>query len=186
MFSQFVVLIVAAVLSGASAQVFSRSGCPTVQTQKTLDLQRVSTNFLFCFLRIHGPRYGINYVLGISEGPRLKQACSATNAPVICKSVLFEAVYSGDPDKRQCFVPSKDMGVKSLSMSHKKDARFKWVYNMHCTWVYYVLLLLAYSKTCLKRPLNEDQKLFFETDCRTMQVKSFCNTFDLHLATICH
>ena len=63
MFSQFVVLIVAAVLSGACAQVFSRSGCPTVQTQKTLDLQRVSTNFLFCFLRIYGPRCGIKYAL---------------------------------------------------------------------------------------------------------------------------
>ena len=48
--------------------------------------------------------------------------------------------------------------------------------------------VVMYSKTCLKRPLQKDQKLAFKTDYRLMQVKSiaecskraFCNTFDLH------
>ena len=52
----------------------------------------------------------------------------------------------------------------------------------------------TYSKTCLKWPLKkEDQNLVFMTDYPLMQVKSiaecskgaFCNTFDLHYATIC-
>ena len=46
----------------------------------------------------------------------------------------------------------------------------------------------VYSKACLKQPLKEDQKLFFKTKYRLMQVRSiaecskraFCNTFDLH------
>ena len=56
-----------------------------------------------------------------------------------------------------------------------------------------VVLLIIYSKTCLKRPLKKKTKMGFKTDYRLMQVKSiaecskraFCNTFDLHLATIC-
>ena len=47
---------------------------------------------------------------------------------------------------------------------------------------------LMYSKSCLKRPLKEDQKLVFKTDYHLMQVKSIaesssraiCNTFELH------
>ena len=49
-----------------------------------------------------------------------------------------------------------------------------------------------YSKTCLKQPLKKRPKLVSKTDHCLMQVKSiaecskraFCNTFDLHLATI--
>ena len=59
----------------------------------------------------------------------------------------------------------------------------------------YLLNLIVYSKTCLKRPLNKRKKnvCFIKTDNRIMQVKSiaecsqgaFCNTFDLHLRLIC-
>ena len=49
-------------------------------------------------------------------------------------------------------------------------------------------VLYIYSKTCLKRSLNKDQKLAFNTDYCLMQVKGiaecsvgvFCNTFHLH------
>ena len=50
-----------------------------------------------------------------------------------------------------------------------------------------------YSKPCLERPLknNTQNCCCFNTDYRLMQVKSitecskaFCNTFDLHFATI--
>ena len=53
--------------------------------------------------------------------------------------------------------------------------------------------IMAYSKTCLKRPLKKRPKLVFKNVYRLMQVKSiaecskraFCNAFDLHLATFC-
>ena len=41
---------------------------------------------------------------------------------------------------------------------------------------------LIYSKTCLKRPLKRKTKMGFKTDPRGAS----SNTFDLHLATICH
>ena len=37
-----------------------------------------------------------------------------------------------------------------------------------------------YSKTCLKRPLKKKTKIVFKTGYRLMQVKKFCNNFDLH------
>ena len=45
------------------------------------------------------------------------------------------------------------------------------------------MLKLARGNTTEKK-----QKLIFKTDYRLMQVKmgAFCNTFDLHQATICH
>ena len=54
-------------------------------------------------------------------------------------------------------------------------------------------LLELYSKTCVKQPLKKNTKYVFKTNYHLMQVKSiaecskraFCNTFDLHLATIC-
>ena len=59
----------------------------------------------------------------------------------------------------------------------------------------YLLNLIVYRKTYLKRPLNKIQKndCFFKSNYRIMQVKSiaecsqgaFCNTFDLHDAPIC-
>ena len=47
-----------------------------------------------------------------------------------------------------------------------------------------------YSKICLKQPLKR-QKLVFKSDycismSKVLQNAPFCNTFDLHLATICH
>ena len=54
--------------------------------------------------------------------------------------------------------------------------------------------LNVYIKTCVNSHSQKDQKLVFKTNNHLMQVKSiaecsrgaFCNTFDLHSATICH
>ena len=51
-----------------------------------------------------------------------------------------------------------------------------------------VMLLIIYSKTCLKWPLKKQTKIWLKTDYRLMQAKSieecskraFGNTFDLH------
>ena len=58
----------------------------------------------------------------------------------------------------------------------------------------FIPLAMRYSKTCVKRPLSKRPQLIFKTDYRLMQVKvlqnaprgAFCNTLDLHSATICH
>ena len=55
-----------------------------------------------------------------------------------------------------------------------------------------IVIFMQYSKTGLKRPLKTKTKIWIQADYRLMQVKStaecskraFCNTFDLHKATI--
>ena len=52
--------------------------------------------------------------------------------------------------------------------------------------------MISYSKTCVKQQSQKDRKFVFKTNYRLMQVKNiaecskraFCNTFDLHKATI--
>ena len=57
----------------------------------------------------------------------------------------------------------------------------------------YMYEMDKYSKTCLKRPLSKEQKLFFwfqlslnagQKHCRMLQGRGFCNPFSLH-ADLC-
>ena len=61
-----------------------------------------------------------------------------------------------------------------------------------------LILEIKYSKTCVKRPLSKRLKIGFQDQlslnagqkyCRMLQAFSkgaFCNTLNLHYATICH
>ena len=43
-----------------------------------------------------------------------------------------------------------------------------------------------YRKTCVKRPLSKRPKIGFQDQLALNAGQKFCNTFDLHLATICY
>ena len=52
MFVKVVVTVLVVVVGSAWAQVFSGSGCPTVQTKPTFDLNRVSFSVLYSRISI--------------------------------------------------------------------------------------------------------------------------------------
>ena len=83
--------------------------------------------------------------------------------------------------------PFKDTMTEFFQKGIVQDVYFsynKWILHLE------IFILITCSKTCVKWLFSKSPKLVVKTNYRLMQVKSiagaFCNTFDLHWATICH